>query len=422
MKRKFSASPSGSELPAAAAKSQKQPRLDSFFRRPASAAGDNRGGSTQRDIEDIKGNVRPKVDRRDSVISSTEQTADNSDVTDITEAASVTGGGVSEDKENHHLPLYGGGNDDDRRSSQTGQPDSEDPCPRLEKKSPSESRVAVLSAGHRNPPTAPHIIFDDFASFTKTATKHNVDHAVQPAGSGGAKILFDDFSAVRLEKRTESPKIDEDFVVDHESSKPVIDDLAEIPHPLLSQESGSLKITFIDGAEPKTTTKKSISLVFSMARLRESIAALKLQTAEPAAELKFKARISPEDNSSAEAELDRQLSKSDFAAMDIFGQFNLGFLIVGLRQDLFIVDQHATDEKYNFETLQRTTVIGSQRMVQPQRLELTAVGESIVMDHLAVFQRNGFQFLVEPDKPPTQRVSLSHLPTREEGTLTYRLL
>ncbi len=30
--------------------------------------------------------------------------------------------------------------------------------------------------------------------------------------------------------------------------------------------------------------------------------------------------------------------------------------------DLFIVDQHAADEKYNFETLQKTTRIDSQKL------------------------------------------------------------
>ena len=37
---------------------------------------------------------------------------------------------------------------------------------------------------------------------------------------------------------------------------------------------------------------------------------------------------------------------------EIIGQFNLGFIIVRLlRDDLFIVDQHAADEKFRFETL-----------------------------------------------------------------------
>jgi len=50
--------------------------------------------------------------------------------------------------------------------------------------------------------------------------------------------------------------------------------------------------------------------------------------------------------------------------MKIIGQFNLGFIIVQLGSDLFIVDQHASDEKYNFETLKHTTVIKSQTMIQ----------------------------------------------------------
>ena len=49
--------------------------------------------------------------------------------------------------------------------------------------------------------------------------------------------------------------------------------------------------------------------------------------------------------------------------MKIVGQFNLGFIIAKLGNDLFIIDQHATDEKYNFETLQRTTTLKSQTLI-----------------------------------------------------------
>jgi DNA mismatch repair protein PMS2 len=38
--------------------------------------------------------------------------------------------------------------------------------------------------------------------------------------------------------------------------------------------------------------------------------------------------------------------------MAAVGQFNLGFIIARLGADLFIVDQHASDEKANFERLQ----------------------------------------------------------------------
>jgi DNA mismatch repair protein PMS2 len=84
-----------------------------------------------------------------------------------------------------------------------------------------------------------------------------------------------------------------------------------------------------------------------------------------------------ENDEKAVDALSRVIEKDDFATMDIVGQFNLGFIIVRLRKtvsngsddpdemdDLFIVDQHAADEKYNFETLQSTTVIQSQKLLR----------------------------------------------------------
>jgi DNA mismatch repair protein PMS2 len=74
------------------------------------------------------------------------------------------------------------------------------------------------------------------------------------------------------------------------------------------------------------------------------------------------------DNENATATLARVLFKADFGSMRVVGQFNRGFIVARLRKpdaendDLFIVDQHAADEKYNFETLQATTRLESQRL------------------------------------------------------------
>ncbi|KAG1824902.1 uncharacterized protein BJ212DRAFT_553855 [Suillus subaureus] len=75
-----------------------------------------------------------------------------------------------------------------------------------------------------------------------------------------------------------------------------------------------------------------------------------------------------EDNAKASAALSRIISKTDFNKMQVVGQFNLGFIVIRWQKyeegldDLFVIDQHAADEKYNFETLQQTTVIESQRL------------------------------------------------------------
>lgn len=76
------------------------------------------------------------------------------------------------------------------------------------------------------------------------------------------------------------------------------------------------------------------------------------------------------DDENATAALARVLSKADFDLMDVVGQFNRGFIVArlcksdaeGTTDDLFIIDQHASDEKYNFETLQATSRLESQRL------------------------------------------------------------
>ena len=52
-----------------------------------------------------------------------------------------------------------------------------------------------------------------------------------------------------------------------------------------------------------------------------------------------------------------------FKDMEIIGQFNLGFIVTKLNDDIFMIDQHATDEKYNFEMLQRHTALQGQRLI-----------------------------------------------------------
>lgn len=79
--------------------------------------------------------------------------------------------------------------------------------------------------------------------------------------------------------------------------------------------------------------------------------------------VKFKSAINPVFNKKCEDELSREISKDSFKQMSVVGQFNLGFIITKLEDDLFIIDQHATDEIYNFETLQKTTELTSQKLV-----------------------------------------------------------
>ncbi|KOS13340.1 mismatch repair endonuclease pms2 [Malassezia pachydermatis] len=120
----------------------------------------------------------------------------------------------------------------------------------------------------------------------------------------------------------------------------------------------------------------------------------------------------------AVAALERVISKSDFASMAIVGQFNLGFIIARRTtsdmDDLFIIDQHAADEKYNFEKLQRETRLHSQRLLLAQRLELAPSDELVAREHAAWLRMNGFEIEVDEDAPPGSRIQLLSKPVSKD--------
>ncbi|XP_040430455.1 mismatch repair endonuclease PMS2 isoform X1 [Cygnus olor] len=165
--------------------------------------------------------------------------------------------------------------------------------------------------------------------------------------------------------------------------------------------------------------KKTVPLEFSMKVLAERVRKVMQQqrkSTETQNYRRFRAKISPGENKVAEDELRKEISKEMFAKMEIIGQFNLGFIIAKLNSDLFIIDQHATDEKYNFEMLQQHTVLQGQKLIAPQNLNLTAVNETVLIENLEIFRKNGFDFVINEDAPVTQRVKLISLPTSKNWT------
>eukprot|EP00092_Neocalanus_flemingeri_P020745 GFUD01022480.1.p1 GENE.GFUD01022480.1~~GFUD01022480.1.p1 ORF type:complete len:889 (+),score=246.43 GFUD01022480.1:99-2765(+) len=259
------------------------------------------------------------------------------------------------------------------------------------------------------------IVFDDFSCI-----RSEEGPAVKP----GLKLIFDNFGDDQKKKGLKDSSTEENVVScggenfnvkferfdghyktdDGQTSEP--ENNSEVDFVIESNEGADQASTFEKKEKKVTFSMKS--LLSSLGDIEKSKSALKC--------LKFKAQIKPTDNKNAEAELQKQIQKSDFANMEVYGQFNLGFMITGLKNDLFIIDQHATDEKYNFETLQKSTIIKSQKMVVPQKLELTSVSESVLLDNLAVFEKNGFLFEVDNTAPATEKVSLTALPISKNWT------
>lgn len=156
-----------------------------------------------------------------------------------------------------------------------------------------------------------------------------------------------------------------------------------------------------------------------------------------------------------EGQLARVLPKAAFQSMAVLGQFNLGFMIARAqrprpggegggssdggvsgasggdaagagagasteaddaidRGDLYIIDQHAADEKSRFEGLRSATELHTQRLIAPLPLHLTAADELAVIEHMDVFRANGLHIAVDEQAPPTQRLQLVALPFSKE--------
>jgi len=107
-----------------------------------------------------------------------------------------------------------------------------------------------------------------------------------------------------------------------------------------------------------------------------------------------------------------RMPKSTFRnGMEVIGQFNLGFILAKCsRNHLWILDQHASDEKYNYEQLCKKTVMHRQPLIQPLKIELSPSEEACVLDHMDIFEANGFRFSFDEKAPICHRLSLMALP------------
>ncbi|KAK5705684.1 ATP-binding mismatch repair protein [Elasticomyces elasticus] len=187
---------------------------------------------------------------------------------------------------------------------------------------------------------------------------------------------------------------------------------------------------FKNGGNRKESALQLMSMLkTSVADIEKSAEALSMQTNRDRVEKADVAIIKDElDDSNAENKLSLTVSKADFEHMTIVGQFNLGF-ILAIRSgsdeqdqdELFIIDQHAADEKYNYERLRRTTTLQNQRLVRPKTLELTAVEQEIVLDNAEALKANGFEIettsdLTEDDESSGRTFRLLTLPISGEKT------
>ena len=72
------------------------------------------------------------------------------------------------------------------------------------------------------------------------------------------------------------------------------------------------------------------------------------------------------------------LRPDNFKQMVLHGQFNQGYIAASHRDELYLFDQHACDEKYRFEDLIQNQKVSYQQCITPIKMRLTPSRESLV--------------------------------------------
>jgi len=94
----------------------------------------------------------------------------------------------------------------------------------------------------------------------------------------------------------------------------------------------------------------------------------------------------------------KTIEKEDFKKMNVIGQFNKGFIITELNNSLFIIDQHAADEKVNYETLLNNLTIQRQPTICPIKVEMFSIAEkNTIYSQKELYSQLGFNMHKEQE-------------------------
>lgn len=267
---------------------------------------------------------------------------------------------------------------------------------------------------------------DGVSEASDFSTKHRVSDATDASSSGEESAVVPESSAEVPEQMSRSSSRSREATADHPTHG----------HQDGGTTTEDAVVTLSRSHCLGAGGKRKDAIFQAIQNMKMSEADMKCWVASwlsalgPPAERSRPTGASGMDSRNAEEVLSLIITKSDFKRMTIVGQFNLGFIIavrhashgdaVKGDDELFIIDQHASDEKYNFERLQSTTVVQSQRLVHPKQLELTALEEEIVMENLEALNVNGFKVDVDDsgDQPVGLRCKLLALPLSRETTFT----
>ena len=111
-----------------------------------------------------------------------------------------------------------------------------------------------------------------------------------------------------------------------------------------------------------------------------------------------------------------KLEKYQLNLLQVIGQFNSGFILLRRvlkckrrniihqsleKTELYILDQHAADERFNYSQLERNLTVKSQYLSTHVHLNLSIIEEDLLLQNAEVIRSNGFH-IARPNKQSEQ--------------------
>ncbi|CAF0875032.1 unnamed protein product [Adineta steineri] len=215
-------------------------------------------------------------------------------------------------------------------------------------------------------------------------------------GSPSKKDFLDKIKQLKQnDEESEEIRVSVDHDLQMYTSTPIA---KEKPKPV--EELKSIQVTSYKSCE--------IKVKFNMNKLKEKYRVMSEKTdiSSSISNHHFNIHIGEDQNEEAEDELRRQINKTDFERMSIIGQFNRGFILVTLvdhSSQLFIVDQHAADEIYNFHRLYDQTIVSRQPLLHPKTIPLDPSRQVLLQQHIDLFTRLGFDIEIDENESRIDR-------------------
>ena len=107
--------------------------------------------------------------------------------------------------------------------------------------------------------------------------------------------------------------------------------------------------------------------------------------------------------------------KGEFNHLRVVGQFNTGFIVCTLnKNDMFIFDQHACDERFNLERITGALKIVSQPLMRPIIAEIDKALYGLVCKYEKIFNDFGFKYIKIGESRKSVKIKVHSVPSSHD--------